>query len=334
MGQFQDLTNQKFNKLTVKYKYGKDKHGNILWYCKCDCGGNNIVNSKDLKIGAIKSCGCLSKEQIQKLIILNTKCDKCTVNGYNNKHYAKGFCNKHYKEFKEYGKIRNEEERKLTRKRYKEKKVQYCEICNDTYKTFYNKETGMILCQKHVVQFKRHGKFLERTRFDDNEFIINGDITEIVLYNYLGEVIAKAIIDTDQLEYIKQYKWYLNGQGYAETNVDENKKITLHRFLLNPPNDMEGDHKNRRRLDCRLSNLRICTITENNRNVSIRKDSKSQIRGVYKDSYNKWIAYINVNRKKIHLGYFKNVEDAIKAREEAEIKYYQDFAPCYWKEGE
>lgn len=332
MGQFKDLTNQKFNKLTVKYKYGRDKHGNILWYCECECGGNNIVSSKDLKIGAIKSCGCLHQEQVQKLKIINTKYEKCTVEGCNNKHYGKGFCKKHYIEYKKYGKIRNEEECKEARKRPKEKKIQYCEICNETYKTFYNKETGMILCQKHVAQFKRNGKFLERTRFDDNEFIINEDITEIVLYNIAGEVIAKAIINTDQLEKVKQYKWYLNGSGYAETNLDDNKKLTLHRFLMNAPDDMYVDHKNRRRLDCRLQNLRLCTKTENNRNVSIKKHSKSQIRGVYQDNYNKWIAYININHKKIHLGYFENVEDAIKAREEAEIEYYKDFAPCNWKE--
>lgn len=332
MGQFKDLTEQKFNRLTVKYKYGKDKHGNILWYCECDCGGNNIVRTKELKNGAIKSCGCLSVEQAQKLKIINTKYDKCTIEGCENKHYGNGFCESHNREFNKYGKIRNEEEKKEARKKPKESKIQYCEICNDTYKTFYNKETGMVLCQKHIAQFKRHRKFLERTRFDGNEFIVNGYTTEIVLYNILGEVIAKAIINTNQLENVKSYKWYLNSSGYAETNLGDNKKITLHRFLMNPPDDIEVDHKNRRRLDCRLSNLRLCTKTENNRNVSVKKHSKSQIRGIYQDSYNKWIAYININKKKIHLGYFENLEDAIKAREEAELKYYGEFAPCYWKE--
>ena len=35
----------------------------------------------------------------------------------------------------------------------------------------------------------------------------------------------------------------------------------------------------------------------------------------------KWAAYIRVNYKKIHLGYYTNKDDAIKARKAAEVKY-------------
>lgn len=37
---------------------------------------------------------------------------------------------------------------------------------------------------------------------------------------------------------------------------------------------------------------------------------------------NKWSAEIHVNNKHIRLGMFENFEDAVKAREEAELKYY------------
>lgn len=30
--------------------------------CKCTCGGEKIVNVKDLKRGSVKSCGCLLRE--------------------------------------------------------------------------------------------------------------------------------------------------------------------------------------------------------------------------------------------------------------------------------
>jgi hypothetical protein len=36
----------------------------------------------------------------------------------------------------------------------------------------------------------------------------------------------------------------------------------------------------------------------------------------------KWVAAIHVQDKQIHLGYFKRFEDAVKAREEAELKYF------------
>lgn len=58
---FQDLTGQKFGKLTV---IGKDLNSNsvkIKWICKCDCGKvkQKSVTGCDLKSGKVKSCGCI-----------------------------------------------------------------------------------------------------------------------------------------------------------------------------------------------------------------------------------------------------------------------------------
>lgn len=52
----QDLTGQKFNMLTpIEYvKGGK-------WKCKCDCGNETIVDTRNLKSGHTKSCGCQKK---------------------------------------------------------------------------------------------------------------------------------------------------------------------------------------------------------------------------------------------------------------------------------
>lgn len=58
-------------------------------------------------------------------------------------------------------------------------------------------------------------------------------------------------------------------------------------------------------------------------NQRIRKDNTSGIKGVYweKDK-NKWRAVISTKGKRIHLGFFENKNDAIKARLEAEEKYH------------
>lgn len=57
-----DLTNQKFNRLTVICDSGKRSHGAVLWNCKCDCGNIVDVKSRNLITGGTKSCGCLLKE--------------------------------------------------------------------------------------------------------------------------------------------------------------------------------------------------------------------------------------------------------------------------------
>lgn len=67
MGKYKDLTHQKFGRLTVKYECGRNKYGQVLWYCECDCGGNTIVMTSYLTSGDTKSCGCLKKEVLRKI---------------------------------------------------------------------------------------------------------------------------------------------------------------------------------------------------------------------------------------------------------------------------
>jgi hypothetical protein len=59
------------------------------------------------------------------------------------------------------------------------------------------------------------------------------------------------------------------------------------------------------------------------RNQNIRKDNTSGVRGVYWNKINKnWRVNISIDRKLVEIGSFKNKEDAIKARKEAELKYW------------
>ena len=60
----------------------------------------------------------------------------------------------------------------------------------------------------------------------------------------------------------------------------------------------------------------------NARNRGKRWDNKSGVTGVsWREDNKKWRSTITVNRKTKHLGNFKNISDAVKARYEAEIKY-------------
>ena len=58
-----DLTGQRFGRLIALEPVGRNKSRNILWKCRCDCGGQCVVSSSDLVAGESKSCGCLQKEQ-------------------------------------------------------------------------------------------------------------------------------------------------------------------------------------------------------------------------------------------------------------------------------
>jgi hypothetical protein len=109
---------------------------------------------------------------------------------------------------------------------------------------------------------------------------------------------------------------------YAQKRVNK-KNIYLHRYIMNNPNGIV-DHINHNTLDNRKENLRITNNANNLRNGNIRKNNKTGVNGVYYDKErNKYIASIKVNYKKIFLGRFKTLEEAIKIRKQAELKYWE-----------
>lgn len=65
MGSKIDLTGQRFGRLLVEEESGKDKWGNYIWKCKCDCGAETHVASHSLRRGLTTSCDCYQYE-VQK----------------------------------------------------------------------------------------------------------------------------------------------------------------------------------------------------------------------------------------------------------------------------
>lgn len=61
MGQFVDITGNKYGRLTV-IERAENQNKKPMWLCKCDCGNTKIVRADSLKNGSTLSCGCLLKE--------------------------------------------------------------------------------------------------------------------------------------------------------------------------------------------------------------------------------------------------------------------------------
>jgi hypothetical protein len=59
---FIDLAGQRFGRWIVKSQAGKDKFGNSLWDCICDCGTLKAVLGHKMRSGESHSCGCLARE--------------------------------------------------------------------------------------------------------------------------------------------------------------------------------------------------------------------------------------------------------------------------------
>jgi HNH endonuclease len=131
-----------------------------------------------------------------------------------------------------------------------------------------------------------------------------------------------AIVDNADFWFLNQWKWYFTN-GYARRDVSR-VRIYMHRFILKIPKEKVCDHINRNKLDNRKSNLRIVTQSQNMMNSKKPITNTSGYKGVtwfLRDGV--WKAQIKLNQKNFHLGYFKNIKDAISTRKKAEKMYHQ-----------
>lgn len=82
------------------------------------------------------------------------------------------------------------------------------------------------------------------------------------------------------------------------------------------------DHINQNKRDNRICNLRDVSNKDNHRNMPIQKNNKSGIVGVhYAKNKCKWVAYIKVDGKRIHIGSYGNLFDASCARRSKEVYF-------------
>lgn len=70
-GERQDLTGQRFSRLTV-LRYAGFQGGRARWVCRCDCGTEKVITGKSLRRGDTQSCGCAQFDAIKQLAALRT----------------------------------------------------------------------------------------------------------------------------------------------------------------------------------------------------------------------------------------------------------------------
>lgn len=140
-------------------------------------------------------------------------------------------------------------------------------------------------------------------------------------------------VDDRDAPNVERFTWKVlktNGRLYIKRNERTEggyRTILLHRELMKAGRNTVVDHINGNTLDNRRINLRLCTQAENAHNSKRSKANKSGFKGV---SWNKnlgyWQAKICVKRHQIHIGWFKNPEDAYTAYCTAALKYHKEFA--------
>lgn len=134
-----------------------------------------------------------------------------------------------------------------------------------------------------------------------------------------------ALVDDEDYEFLNQFKWCAHkAPGYdvyyaVRTHCCEikdgkriNKRIAMHRLIMDAPKGLEVDHINRVGTDNRKSNLRIVTRRQNSHNTPKRGTSK--YKGVWwNKSAKKWQSQTQINNKIIRIGFFDSEKEAFEA---------------------
>ena len=77
-----------------------------------------------------------------------------------------------------------------------------CCLCGGTFHASFDEND---YCSKHYTQMWRYGHIIERTIYDKNCFIQEGNITRMITFNKKGEASGEVLIDTEDVEKIKPF---------------------------------------------------------------------------------------------------------------------------------
>lgn len=140
----------------------------------------------------------------------------------------------------------------------------------------------------------------------------------------------ECLVDEDKWHHLTYVSsWYCSNKGYVKGKINK-EDCFIHRYLYQtykPNKDISKlklDHKNRNKLDNRISNLRPATSGQNSYNVETK--NKWGYRGIRQNG-NKFCAKIRHEGNEYYTSVFDTVEEAALAYNELALKYYgEEFA--------
>ena len=151
-----------------------------------------------------------------------------------------------------------------------------------------------------------------------SEIRVDGEVAYVSLSQ--GYV---AVIDAADAPLVTGRAWHYT-HGYAATTVYRGNGrqgyLAMHRLILDAPDDLLVDHIDHDPLNCRRSNLRLATPSQNSQNkAGARADSRTGIRGVmiarYESGTPCYRAYYSANGKR-PTKHFPYTDDGLKAATE------------------
>lgn len=139
-----------------------------------------------------------------------------------------------------------------------------------------------------------------------------------------------ALVDDADYEWLIQRKWHAHRSHkawYARRPEGRNQTVFMHREIMNASTGEEVDHIDGNSLNNTRANLRLCTMTQNQRNKPKFSNNTSGYKGVsWSKQKNKWHARIYTMGRNVHIGLFDSAVEAALAYDIAALAYYGEFA--------
>jgi hypothetical protein len=121
-------------------------------------------------------------------------------------------------------------------------------------------------------------------------------------------------------------------RAVRDSETRKQRLIYMHKFValelmnLRQNTNQVIDHKDRNSLNNQRDNLIVASVGQNSFNRKTNTNNSSGVRGVgYVRKTNRWHAFIYYHNERINLGYYKEFEDAVKARYIAEEKLHPEY---------
>ncbi|MEW6047109.1 MAG: HNH endonuclease [Bacillota bacterium] len=145
-----------------------------------------------------------------------------------------------------------------------------------------------------------------------------------------------ALVDDEDYDRVARYRWYktsrASGALYAQTRIN-GRSVAMHRFILNPPDGVEVDHRDGSGLNNQKTNLRLCARQQNRWHA---RGSRRWADGVLTKGISRerdrsgavwlWYASITVNGIVWRAGPYRTRQEAMDAYDEAARRIFGEYA--------
>jgi len=136
-----------------------------------------------------------------------------------------------------------------------------------------------------------------------------------------------ALVSPDDAPVLLERLWRVHvGKNYITVLSSNGGEFVLGRRVIKPAAGLMVDHRNGDTADCRRSNLRVCTNSQNQANRKAFTKGRDLPKGVRRKRNGRFWAGITFENRHLYIGTFDSVDDAAIAYQAKARELFGEFA--------